>query len=323
MACECTGCCDTAFEDFPEQIYVRLEWSGDDSELDIHTTMYRRLVPAISPCNCISCTESIVYESGPIKPALLAPGLSRICCAAITLTGQCVEASDASSDTDVECEWTYSVAMFVDCYVESPISLSCKVEGSSTFMIDRSDMEECLDQDADNGDRTVTITFSELSPGGSEADECDKICCPDLPDTLYLTLESDCAELDGLVVPITRSAMTCRFFDISGFNTNQTNSVTWSGTMNICFGGRCANYYTFSATTNTYSTNPQCRWRISIGKEFECLTALVSENDTEFCLPVEFTLEDWGDPGDPELDFCLDECCPGDSGVTVTVTLSE
>lgn len=327
MACECTGCCDTSFEDFPEQIYVRLQWSSSAESLDIYTKMYRRLVPAVSPCNCSMCTETILYESGAIKPALLEPGLNRICCASVTLKGQCVNgpgvSSSSSDSNDVQCEWLYSVAMFVDCIVDSPISLSCKVEGSSTFEIDRSDMEECLDQDAGNGDRGVIITFSESPLGGMEADECDKICCPDLPDTLYLTLESDCAALDGLVVPITRAAMSCRFFEFSGYNTNQTNNITWYGSMSICSEGRCANRYEFSASMNTYSTNPQCHWLVKIGKSVDCFNEIQSENDTEFCLPVVFTMQNWGEFGEPELSFCFDECCPGESSVYLTVTISE
>lgn len=324
MTCECTGCCDTAFEDFPEQIYVRFQWDSLGASLDIHTTMYRRLNVAYSACQCKKCTAQIVYESRPIKFALIDPGISRICCAAVSLIGECVDNPDDPGGTDTTCVWKYGVTTLTTCPALTDITLTCLVEGSGNFLINRDPMEECLDPDARVVDRRVDITFSETSPGGSEADECDKLCCPDLPETLYLTLESDCVDLDGIVVPITRNQMDCEYDEFSAFNNGGTNQLTWSGAMDICSDG-CANRYTFSATTNTYSTDPQCRWRVRIGKESNnCFDETLSENDTEYCLPVLFTLGEWtGDVGDPATDFCFEECCADPSGFQLTVTLSE
>jgi len=330
MVCECVGCCDTAFEDFPEFIYARIEWFSDSAALDVYVKMYKRSLPEYTTnlCKCLKCNSGVMYESEPIKTDLMSPGISRICCAGFALVVTCEEDIDDPGGVAGECEWLFYSSFMRSCEEAEPVAMTCLAEGSSALLLNATSMETCLDGDADLSDRfNATITFSESIPGGSPAEPCNKLCCPDLPQTLYITVESNCAALDGQVFEITRGSYTCESATGLPNNSNGSNSIMWSGSKKLCGSGACGNRYTASASTNTYSSNPQCAWIVSLGRTSpgltDCYTDSVIEYDTELCLPITFAELTWGPEGDAGDEYCHDECCPELESVTVRLTLSE
>ena len=318
MTCECWGCCDKSFEDFPEEIYVRLEWSNS---IDLYTKMYRelKLVQQSTACACLKCYESITYRSELIFFDDGPPSDAHVCCAAVTLTGTCTTAGISG-----DCSWSVTFiepakATAPDPSLNVSATLDCLVEGV-VLLYTPHHGNQCIT--AKLG-LFYTLTFSESVPGGTEALPCDKHCCNPPPRTLYLTLASDCPQLNGRVVTLRRNGSDqMQFYNPPSPNIHGSHSISWGGKLKVC---NCEHSMAFTVGSNTFTTigapaNPQCRWSLSINNG-ACYEGTKSENDTEYCPPVTFDELPWGEAEEGDLTYCA-ECCLGDA-VLLSAVLTE
>lgn len=304
--CDCDGCCGVNFKDYPDIIYVTFEYNDGTFSETVSARMYKQLTTTSSACKQNSdCYGGLAYHS---DLALLTyqPVTNIVqCCAWASLWVTCA---------DGECTWSYFFAQGDDhCTEDSdpglPIDISCLVEGTTTFDLQQGDL--CFDTDENHP--KIYITFSETNPGG-DFTPCDKLCC-DPPDTLYVTLESDCPQLDGQVIIVTRAQSSCPVqFPPPPYNANGESDITWSGSKTIC---ECARSLNVRVTSKTWSSNnPACKWGLSIETCF--VDSDVTPGETK-CLPITFT----GDWVFDEIDTECNGCCFDMESFTVTATVTE
>ena len=110
--CTCHGCCGRDFDDFPDEIYVRILWSGNPGTIDLKTTMFR-VTGVDTLCSCGSGKQgAIVYQSNKIQ--FIDGGwpntTDETCCVDFNLVGTCSEDGIGGSYNIVPggCFWSFS-----------------------------------------------------------------------------------------------------------------------------------------------------------------------------------------------------------------------
>lgn len=296
MSCDCTGCCSSNFEDFPETIYVRVTAPVG---LDIYAPMTRKLVPVIGGCcKNLLCYSGVQYET-KMMSYRLPPAGHPVCCFSVHLYGTC----EGSGNTG-DCVWQWAIEE-TDAELDyanwpdyEPISLGCKVEGGAVTT--KSLPSLCMPTIV--GNLLITITFSETEFGSPSVatGDCVPQCCETPPETLYLTLSSDCPEINGAVIELQLSGahVEVPFTDYGQIPVGESAAdgppdraivLTWDGSLKLC---NCTIVY-FSVTHTTY-THPNvppddtCIWTLGANQCIEADTQKGGE-DTHFCVTVEFT----------------------------------
>ena len=310
IACtSCQGCGGTDFSDFPETLLATFNWPSDVSPIVSATATMHRKLTEVHGGGCTPDKEqysSVSYHSDLVVLTPLAIVDERICCVMLSLKATC-----SGAGVDGACAWTYIFAGEDDHYATGTITMS-GYDGVTTFDVGNGD--NCLEEG--EHDNKIRITISEGS--GSSA-LCEKLCC-EAPNVLYVTLESDCETLDGVVIEVHRSdAQHPIQFPPAPTNPNGTIPIVWSGKKTLC---DCAHFISVLVTSNTWTStaNPRCFWALSLGAG-TCFNDLIEEFDMEFCPPVSFSAEFWPDK-EEDTDHCSD-CCPDMETITVSATVSE
>lgn len=313
----CNACGSREIKDFPAIVYARLQIVPDVGDpQDISLPLYRYLSylqENETLCDTEYHYQQVQYHSDLITLSAEPLNDDDNCCFSISLWGTC-----ALEDPPV-CNWEFSVQFgHVGCQdeIDPEFADDSAIEGEHGFDMGAGD--NCFDRGGTE-EHTIDITFSETAGGGDAPEPCDKLCCPSMPDTVYVTLESDCPALDGRVITARRYGASC----LQGNggpapNARGIENIWWRGDIDLC---ECGKKITVLVGSNTWSTtSPRCNLGLTIGGG-DCLTGGDFELDTELCPPITVgPFPWWPDEEEPEkgCGACCEDLWPFD--VTATIT---
>lgn len=328
---DCLTICDLDYENLPETLYCRLIVTTPYASAltDYYCELHQVALALIeNDCGCAIPSRAVAYASRLFT--FTEDGASAVddaCCMSVYLDGIC------NSGTGL---YTWVLRLNSPFYDGQPDPASdsfpsrdCTLfegtYGTQALIWQHLGGGDCF-QGSGAGSVRMTAEITQSAPGGAAAVECDRACCPDVPDTIYATITApNCPVMDGAVVTLRYSHSGLRqstTLTAPIRNPYGSYGTVWYGWMNLC---DCETHlritvtqYTWSGYTGNPAGGPSCAWAISVkANTQECYSMQMREDDDSMCLPVTFDSPD----GVGTNDNCILCCTDGDnSAISIEVT---
>lgn len=230
LACQCSGCCDREWEDFPDTIEFRIATTGLVTRpFNYKGLMYKDRKNQF-PCTCGNAVGIISYSSPLIKilDDTWPEDDSETCCLVISIQGACSSGQGPTFDPIPgnqvfppydpplafgECGWVVGFTWTGGDALGVSIDVTPNEQNPGIHLASCDPIEvegplggielvpACILGNSINPDLEWEIKEAGVA-GGDTAEPCKFLCWATLDDTLYATLTSSCEELDGQVVEL-------------------------------------------------------------------------------------------------------------------------